>query len=209
VLHGRVRTVALVVATLAWVGALATGLFVLGTYDAAPAPAGEPPSRWPAGSAISQPHARPTLLLFAHPQCPCTRASLDELIALMTHTRGLASVYVVFSTPADAPDSWTHSASWDYAASIPDVRVILDKNAREAERFGVLASGHVLLYGTDGALLFNGGITPARGRVGDNDGRAAVAALLTDRQPVRSHTPLFGCLLSTPETPTPARPGKS
>jgi hypothetical protein len=208
VLHGRVRTVALVVATLAWVGALATGLFVLGTYDAAPAPAGEPPSRWPTGSAISQPHARPTLLLFAHPQCPCTRASLDELIALITHTRGLASVYVVFSTPADAPEpeSWTHSASWDYAASIPGVRVILDKNAREAERFGVLASGHVLLYGTDGALLFAGGITPARGRVGDNYGRDAIAALLTGQRPARTRTPLFGCLLSTP---TPAPTGKS
>ena len=204
--RGSIRRVAFVVATLAWCGALATGLFVLWTYDGAAAPAGEPPSRWPSGSAISQPHARPTLLLFAHPHCPCTRASLDELIALMTHTRGLATVHVIFSAPADAPDSWTHSASWDFAASIPDVRVVVDKDSREAQRFGVLASGHVLLYGTDGVLLFNGGITPARGRVGDNDGRAAIVALLTGQQPGRSHTPLFGCLLSTR---TPAPTGKS
>ena len=60
----------------------------------------------------------------------------------------------------------------EFAASIPDVRIVLDKNAREARRFGVLASGHVLLYGTNGVLLFNGGITPARGRVGET--RAAM-----------------------------------
>jgi hypothetical protein len=196
--HGRIRTVAFAVSMLAWGVALATGLFVLWKYDGAPAPAGEPPARWPSGSAISRPGTRPALLLFAHPHCPCTRASLDELISLMTRTRGLASVHVVFSAPADAPESWTRSTSWDYAASIPDVRVVRDKDAREAERFGVLASGHVLLYGAGGVLLFNGGITPARGRVGDNDGRAALAALLTGQQPKRSHTSVFGCLLPTP-----------
>jgi hypothetical protein len=198
VLHGRIRTFAFVVSTLAWGGAIAIGLFVFGKYDAAPAPAGEPPSRWPSGSAIARPQTRPALLLFAHPQCPCTRASLDELIALMTHTRGLASVYVVFSAPPTASESWTHSSSWNYAASIPDVRVVLDKDSREAERFGVLASGHVLLYGTDGTLRFGGGITPARGRVGDNAGRAALAALQTGQRPARTRTPLFGCLLPTP-----------
>jgi hypothetical protein len=187
----------LVVSALAWVGALATGLFVLWGYDGAPAPAGEPPARWPSRSAIPQPDARPALLLFAHPQCPCTRASLEELISLMTHTRGLARVFVVFSTPPDA-DSWTHSATWDFAASIPDVHIVRDTDAREAQRFGVLASGHVLLYGKDGVLLFNGGITSARGRIGDNAGRAAIAALLTGHPPARSRTSVFGCLLPTP-----------
>lgn len=196
--YGTIRTFAFAVSTLAWAGALATGLFVLWKYEAAPAPAGEPPSRWPSGSAISRSHARPSLLLFAHPHCPCTRASLDELIALLTRSRGQASVHVVFSAPAAAPETWTRSASWDYAESIPDVRVILDKNAREAERFGVLASGHVLLYGTDGTLLFNGGITSARGRVGDNVGRASISALLSGQRPTRTQTSVFGCLLPTP-----------
>ena len=199
--HGRFRTVVFGVSAVAWVGALATGLFVFWAYDAAPAPPGEPPSRWPPASAISRPDARPALLLFAHPQCPCTRASLEELIALMTRTRGLASVSVVFSVPRDA-ESWTHSATWDLAASIPDVRVVRDTDGREARRFGVLASGHVLLYGMDGVLRFNGGITSARGRVGDNAGRAATAAILTGQQPARTHTPLFGCLLPAPTAST-------
>jgi hypothetical protein len=194
---GRFGTFAFVASLLAWAGALATGLFIFWSYDGTPAPAGEPPVRWPSGSVISQPDARPALLLFAHPQCPCTRASLDELIALMTRTRGLASVYVVFSTPADASETWTHSASWNYAASIPDVRIVLDRDAREAHRFGVLASGHVLLYGSGGELLFNGGITPARGRVGDNAGRDAISALLTGQRAPRSRSSIFGCLLPT------------
>ena len=35
-----------------------------------------------------------------------------------------------------------------------------DAGGKLAQRFGVLTSGHVLLYDTDGRLLYSGGITP-------------------------------------------------
>ena len=42
------------------------------------------PARWPAPSRIELIPGQPTLALFAHPKCPCTRASLAELRVLTT-----------------------------------------------------------------------------------------------------------------------------
>jgi hypothetical protein len=192
---GRIRAFAFVLSLIAWGGVLGTGLHVLWSYESGPGPSGQPPSRWPRASLIPGPDSRPALLLFAHPQCPCTRASLDELIALMTRTRGKADVYVLFSAPPDSPDGWERTATRDSAGSIPGVRRVLDTDGVEATRFGALTSGHVLLYGADGSLLFSGGITAARGHAGDNPGRAAIVTLLSGQRAARGQTPTFGCLL--------------
>jgi hypothetical protein len=194
---GRIRAVAFGLSLIAWGGVLATGLAILGSYKAEPGPSGQPPPHWPRGSAIPRPHSRPALLLFAHPHCPCTRASLEELIALMTRTRGLADVYVVFSAPPGSPSSWERTATWDYAASIPGIRRVRDSGAAEAMRFGALTSGHVLLYDANAALLFSGGITASRGHVGENPGRSAIVTLLSGQRSTRGRTPTFGCLLPT------------
>jgi hypothetical protein len=119
------------------------------------------------------------------------------LIALMTRTRGKADVHVLFSAPPDSPDGWEHTATWDYAGSIPGIRRVRDAGAVEATRFGALTSGHVLLYGADGSLLFSGGITASRGHAGDNPGRSAIVTLLSGQRPERGRTPTFGCLLPT------------
>ena len=44
-------------------------------------PGGDPeaPARWPEASALVRNADGPTLVLFAHPKCPCTDASLAEL----------------------------------------------------------------------------------------------------------------------------------
>jgi len=83
------------------------------------------------------------------------------------------------------------------ARLIPGVRVILDPDGKLARRFGVETSGHTLVYGADGKLLFAGGITSSRGHLGDNAGFAAVLEIITNRsiQSARTTTPVFGCEL--------------
>jgi hypothetical protein len=195
-----IRLAARSFAAVAWLGAVATGLFILWQYESRPAPDGAPPPQWPAGSALSRPTLRPTLLLFAHPHCPCTRASLEELTVLMTRVRERLDVHVVFAEPDGVPEGWSRSPLWDRANGIPGVRLVNDAGGAEAERFGTLASGHALLYGTDGALLFSGGLTTSRGHIGDNPGRAAIVALLSGERPAHRHTPVFGCLLGSMTT---------
>jgi hypothetical protein len=70
-----------------------------------------------------------------------------------------------------------------------------DEGGALSRRFGVLTSGHVLLYDRGGRLLFSGGITGARGHRGDNEGRRAVLARLLGEPVERSSAPAFGCPL--------------
>jgi hypothetical protein len=66
----------------------------------------------------------------------------------------------------------------------------------EAGRFGAETSGHTLLYGADGRLLFSGGITASRGHAGENAGESAIIALVNHQTPLRSQTLVFGCSLT-------------
>jgi hypothetical protein len=52
-----------------------------------------------------------------------------------------------------------------------------------------------MLYGSEGNLLFSGGITAARGHEGDNAGRSAIISCLTKSEAERNQTPVFGCSL--------------
>ena len=77
---------------------------------------------------------------------------------------------------------------------IPGVRAVRDESGLEARRFGVQTSGQVLVYGASGALLYSGGATGSRGKVGENAGRAAILDALSTGRAAASK-PVFGCEL--------------
>src|SRR5882724_1733252 len=116
--------------------------------------------------------------MFAHPRCPCTRATLGELELVMARCEGLLNAHVVFIRPDSTTEDWPRTGLWRRAAAIRGVTVHSDDAGLEARRFGVETSGHTLLYDRRGHLLFQGGITAARGHSGDNPGRSALVALL-------------------------------
>lgn len=134
------------------------------------------------------------LVMFAHPKCPCTRASLRELERLLAEMGPQCDTAVVFVQPRRTGDDWPLTATWRAAAAIPGVQVALDRGGTEAARFGARTSGQVLLYDAGGSLAFQGGITAARGHEGDNTGRSAIIAFLNGR-PAPSCQPTFGCSL--------------
>jgi hypothetical protein len=59
--------------------AVVAGLPVIWAWENTPGAAGDAPAQWPADSGLSRAGDAPTLILFAHPQCACTRASLGGL----------------------------------------------------------------------------------------------------------------------------------
>lgn len=192
----RASTALIVGLGVAWILAVATGLVMLRDYEAGPAPSGRPPTRWPAYSRLARTVGRVTLVMTAHPQCPCTRASIGELNALMARTGGMLDAFVLFDRPAGVPARWERTDLWDSAAAIPGVHAIRDDHGVEATRFAAVASGQTMVYGVDGELRFSGGITGARGRHGDNAGRSAIVALALGTIPIHTRTPVFGCALS-------------
>ncbi len=150
---------------------------------------------FPQSSAVRLVSNKLTLVFFAHPRCPCTRASLHELDGLLAEIQNRVCVTVVFTVPDGVPADWEQGGLWNLATNIPGLRVIKDQGGWEARQFDVEGSGHVLLYAPSGKLLFSGGITASRGHEGDNAGRSAIVSLIRSGHAPVSHTPVFGCSL--------------
>jgi hypothetical protein len=173
------------------------GVAVLEAHASQPGPLATPPPRWPGTSQLQPAADKPTLLLFAHPRCPCTRATLAELDGLVRRSPAL-DVRVLFFRPRDQPDEWVRGDSFESASAIPGARVSIDVSGAEARRFGALTSGQAVLY-QGGALRFQGGLTVARGHQGQSAGSDAVEHWLRG-QPAAAEAPVFGCaLLDLPE----------
>ena len=197
----RCRGALLVALGSLWAVLVGAGLKILANYETGPGEAGEAPLVWPAASRIERHAGRATLVMAAHPRCPCTRASIRELALLMAGCQGRVTATVLFIRPAGFEDGWERSDLWDSASAIPGVTVRSDDQGVEARRFGAKTSGQAVLYDADGRLLFSGGITGSRGHSGDNAGRSAIVALLTKGTAPRRRTSAFGCPLESPARP--------
>lgn len=178
-----------------WLLAAGAGAWGLMRYENTPTSSGETPSRWPAESRIERLAGHSSLVMFVHPHCPCSHASVAELNRLLSHCQGPATVHVLFIRPKGVSDDWTETSLRKSAEAIPGVKVELDPEGREAQRFGAESSGYVVLYSPDGQLLFSGGITGSRGHEGDNAGENLVIAGLNGQAVSLEHTPVFGCSL--------------
>lgn len=180
---------------LGWLVAAVAGLGWVWQYETTPGETRAAPATWPVESKIPRATDMPALVLFAHPRCPCTRATLGELAVLMAQSEGHVRAHIVFYHPPGTEEDWTHTDLWDTAAGIPGVTVMDDIGGAEARRFHATVSGQTLLYAADGHRQFAGGITAARGHAGDNAGRATILALLHREAPDGLATPVFGCSL--------------
>jgi hypothetical protein len=195
-LQPRSKTIlATILVATAWIAALSLGLGALLNYESAPGRVGPVPSTWPVGSKIQLAPDGNTLVMLAHPHCPCTRASVGELAQIMARTQGKVRAYVLFLKPQDSGADWDDTDLRRSAAEIPGVTVLSDVDGAEARRFGAETSGHTFLFDRRGHLLFNGGITESRGHAGDNAGESAIVALANNRKSSRVTTFIFGCSL--------------
>ena len=176
-----------------WLGAVGFGMKLLWGYANGPGAAASAPASWPAGSALARDPSRPILVMFAHPRCPCTRASVAELAKLTATIGARARTLVVFFEADDAGDDWTRTDLWQSAAAIPGVEVVADRGAHEAARFGVVTSGQTILYDAGGRLRFAGGLTSARGHQGDTLGKAVLTSIVNDGSDTSATTAVFGC----------------
>ena len=186
-------TLSKLIITASWAALLFVGFGFAWQYEATPGRAAKAPSDWPAGSSIPIDGRRPTLIMFAHPQCPCTRASLDLLSSIRSGNNA-AAVYVVIVQPPGLEGGLDQSPLAAQAKAISGVRVLAD-NGSEARRFGAATSGEVLLYTKEGQRLFSGGITSARGHVGPSKGAAGISAYLQHGTIPSPAMPVFGCSL--------------
>jgi hypothetical protein len=176
-----------------WTACSFGGLALLAIYAGSSAPPQPIVSQWPADTHLQLSKHEPTLVLFAHPRCPCTRATLGELEKIVARNEGAFTLWIVFFKPSNSDESWTRTDLVSTAETIPGALIIADVDGLEAERFHVTTSGQTLFYSSRGELLFEGGITLARGHAGDNPGSSAIESYLAGVPPTYQQTPVFGC----------------
>src|SRR5207302_10314677 len=89
----------LAAAVVLWIPAVGTGVRSLLRYSNTPGRAGTPPAEWPRGASVPPPRDRAALLVFAHPQCPCSQATMEELARIVANAREKLDIYVFFYAP--------------------------------------------------------------------------------------------------------------
>src|SRR4029453_17954610 len=187
----HLRRIVWIVGGVVWLTAATAGLAWMASYANRPGAAAHAPPDWPARSTLPRDASRPTLVMLAHPQCDCTKASLAELAELVARATHRPKTIVVFIRPPDVGEHWEQTALWRAAERIPDTTVVRDDDGDEARRFRSETSGQTLLYCSNGHLLFSGGTTIARGHLGDSPGLAAILAILGRNSPRPTTTPVL------------------
>jgi hypothetical protein len=180
-----------------WLVAVGWGMWRLADYSLAPGAQGAAPIDWPADTALTRDSAKFTAVVALHPECPCSKATVEELDSIVAQTAGRLRVHALFVDLPGLPGPVEKSDLWQRASRIRGIDVRRDPAGAETRRFGARTSGETRLYSADGHLRFSGGITAARGHVGDNPGQAAIVSLIAHQTsaatPIR--TPVFGCAL--------------
>lgn len=186
------------VAWVAWATIVAGGVASLIAYDFRAGDSDPTPQSWPiTEEGIESTSGR--IVMFVHPHCACSRASLSELKRVVDDSQGELTVSVMFVRPAGVSAEWHLSDLWEQAGEIPGIERNIDEGGEMARRFGAKTSGHCFVYGASGELQFSGGLTLARGHVGRS--KLTARATLNELQGRPSgaccseSAPVFGCPL--------------
>ncbi|WP_408890332.1 RedB protein [Myxococcus faecalis] len=190
----------------AWLVACIAGTGLLWRYANAAGERSLPPARLPESLGLARGPGDWALLVFLHPQCACSRATLTELGKLVHFAGARLVTRVYIWAPREAPEGFVQSELWGRSRALPGVEVLADVDGQVARELGAVTSGHVVLYAPDGTERFSGGITSARGHEGDSPGGLALRALVSSGEAERSESPVFGCALRTPSQVTGASP---
>lgn len=172
-----------------WILAVSVGMGAIVRYDSTPAAAHQVAPKWPLESAISFDGSRPNLVIAIHPECSCTRASLNELARMLPILGGHVRIVALLLG--------RNGNRYQEAIEEMNLEYFADPSGSEAARLGLTTSGEIAIYAADGNLLYSGGITGARAHEGDNPGEAAALAALGAINSIGiQKAPVFGCELS-------------
>lgn len=179
-------------AAAGWAIAIAVACGVLLRYEFAPGPAPAAAANVVTGlDALALDAVCPTVVVAVHPQCPCTRATLASLAAVLGDQPGIAAVRLVVCGRTTAGGAFGDPTS----NMLPGAVTLWDDTGALAASLGAVTSGTVIVLEPSGSVLFRGGITPSRGHEGDCQGRRLLVAAIQGRRATAA-TPVFGCPLT-------------
>jgi len=197
----RAGGLAVLLAGVLWLAAVAAGFAVAMRHEKTAAPEHAVASTFPENAICVAPVDKPMLIVFIHPKCPCTRASLEEIAALHRRCGDNLDMQFVFLERGDAPWRSEDTEHWETVRGINAGPAFVDVSGAEHRRFGATTSGETFLFMPDGNLAFHGGVTVGRGHSGTSAGRIAIEAIVmnpTASAQTPPRTKVYGCLLESP-----------
>ena len=178
-----------------WLLLCLSGFWLLWVYANTPGRFAQPQITPVFQTHLKNESGNPTLVLFAHPKCPCTRATMSELERIQADFKNSFSTLIVFYEPYGAGAEWRETDLWKRARTMHQTRTLTDIDGELALASGATTSGQIALMDSDGELLFWGGITSSRGHEGLSLGGIALQTLLKGQEPIDRRTNVFGCPL--------------
>jgi hypothetical protein len=194
----RILTLSLVAAGALWITTIALAFDAIRRFESTPGMAASAPRAWPASTTVSRTPGAWSLVMLVHPHCSCSRASVQELGAIVEKAPRDVQTTVLVYRPREMAAGWERTGVYDAATRVRRARVLIDDDGVEARAFGGFTSGQTFLYGDRGRLRFAGGVTSLRGHAGLNRGRVDVIRIANQRGGDGSH-PVFGCAITTGE----------
>ena len=158
---------------------------------------------WPSASKIKRTHDSEHLLLFIHPKCVCSHATIDQLKQVLPLSPNDCQFSVAVYCPDGKSQSWLETRLADTIADLKPDEIRLAVDGYEAQQFGVTTSGHLLHFDNNGSLKFSGGITSSRGHRGDCIALKSLKKTLSRKSVHHSQLvtfPVFGCTIRSQAT---------
>lgn len=143
--------------------------------------------------------ARYSLILFLHPRCSCSRATLHELSKVLRKSTNSPRVTIVMYCPNGKPDAWIEGPNDRLARKLDPHEFVIDAG-QLFQQNGIVDSGHVLCFDRSGTIRFSGGVTGSRSHEGSNQASAALRRILNGEGESCIEFPVFGCSIQ-PVTP--------
>lgn len=193
----RLIRLAILVAAVIWAVTIGAALQAVRRFETTPGETANARAVWPAGTSVPRTNGEWSLVMLVHPHCSCSRASVQELEAIVEKSPAVRP-YVLVYRPSEFEKGWEEGAVLDAATRVRRAKVMLDEDGLEAKRFGGFTSGQTMLYDPAGRLRFSGGITSLRGHAGINTGRVDVIRIAASQTGNGTH-PVFGCAITTKE----------
>lgn len=185
------------IALCCWLLIVVVGMIFLIDYAVKPGHTIPPPERWPSESRLHPDTSKRNLIVFLHPKCPCSHATLAQLSNVKSAPdRHELTVQFVVYCPENEPATWAETSLVEKAKKLSETTPFIDFGGFEIGKFGAQTSGHTMLFDQSGRLLFSGGVTVRRNHEGTNKASDALATAIRGTNDLVASYPVFGCPLT-------------
>jgi hypothetical protein len=148
---------------------------------------------------LPEQYAKPKLLHFFSPDCPCSRFNLKHFLSLNKAYSKEVDFYVVIAKREDVTAA-------KYMVE-KDIKIVVDKNEKLAKACGVYSTPQAALIQRNNKLYFRGNYNRSRYCVDKNSNfvQMALDSLMARKEPphfVELATQSYGCSISKEQAPS-------